>query len=168
MVFPSNLGQIVSVVDYYNKASYNAVALPASSPLSGFTKVVNPSDKTASPFGWNSLGTGAYTDTRGNNVDVKMGGILGWVAYRPQSTGDLDFDSNWKSEEAPDSESNKKASSVNLFYLVNSIHDISYKVTKNKLSMVSTKPQGTSSTTIMAAVAKAAIKLLQTPSHQGE
>jgi extracellular elastinolytic metalloproteinase len=84
--------------------------------------VTDPSDKNASPLGWNNDGSKSYTDTRGNNVDVSAG------TFRGASTGDLEFTSTWNAQEGPTSNANKQASTVNLFYLINKIHDISYQV----------------------------------------
>lgn len=118
-------GQIVQVIDYYNKASYNAIQLPKATPLDGFSTVVDPADKVASPFGWNSDGSKTFDDTRGNNVDVSI--TQKNVQYRPTASNSK-FTSKWNPKEDPASDTNKEASSVNLFYLLNSIHDISYQV----------------------------------------
>jgi extracellular elastinolytic metalloproteinase len=62
------LGQIVEVVDYVHKASYEVIELPHRSPLDGFSVVVDPMDIVASPLGWHNDKNSNYTTTQGNNV----------------------------------------------------------------------------------------------------
>lgn len=121
------LGQVVEVVDFYNKASYHAIKLPNATPLDGFTTIVDPADKNASPFGWHNDGRTSHINTVGNNVDVHVD-RAGWfyTAFRPSSINHQ-FDSNWKANEDVKSRDNLQASAVNLFYLINSIHDIAYQ-----------------------------------------
>ncbi len=116
-------GQIVSVVNFYKRASYKAIKLPNSTPFDGFEMVVDPEDLKASPYGWNKDDKKAYTNTVGNNIDVSdvyhvngQVSIPGVPPFRPESTGSLVFDSNWKSSEQPSSDSNKRASAIHLFY----------------------------------------------------
>ena len=116
-------GQVVEVIDYYNRASYKAVEFPKMIPTQGFTTAVNPADAVASPKGWNSDGKTSYTDTQGNNVNVYVNA----GTYRATSTGDNVFDSTWNAAEAPDSFANKEASATHLFYLINKMHDITYQ-----------------------------------------
>ena len=118
----SKNGQIVQIVDYYNRAAkYNAIKFPNVVPTDGFEFITGDEDKKASPNGWNSDGTTTYTTTQGNNVDVSIG------SYRPDAGSSLKFDSKWDASEAPDSDANKKASATHLFYLINKMHDISYQ-----------------------------------------
>jgi hypothetical protein len=47
--------------------------------------------------------------------------------FRPYSKN-FTFLSNWHATQKPNSESDKTASAINLFYLINTMHDITYKV----------------------------------------
>ncbi|KAJ2999350.1 hypothetical protein HDV02_003131 [Globomyces sp. JEL0801] len=112
-------GQLVQVVDFMNKASYNAIALPNSDPRDKFSTVTDPSDKKASPNGWHK-DTKTYTDTQGNNA-------ISAVSGKTVSGGSsLEFDTKFNPAEDATSEANKRAATVNTFYLVNRLHDITY------------------------------------------
>jgi extracellular elastinolytic metalloproteinase len=68
-VFPYFIkGQVVQVVDYVRKASYEVIKLPHMTPLDGFSIVTNPNDKDSSPIGWHNDGDKIYKTTQGNNV----------------------------------------------------------------------------------------------------
>ena len=116
-------GQVVEVIDYYNKATFNVIKLPNQVPTDGFVKVSNAADKVASPFGWNSDGSKSFTDTRGTNVDVYVNG----GSTRGVSSGDLVFDSKWDPTADASTKENQQASTVHLFYIVNTLHDITYQ-----------------------------------------
>ncbi|KAL2911272.1 decapping endonuclease targeting mRNA [Polyrhizophydium stewartii] len=111
----ANTGEIVHSADFVNKSSYKVVALPNTSPLQGFTTVSNPEDATASPNGWSTTGT----TTKGNNADVaKRTASETAVTYGSGSGGVFT---------APSTAANIQASAVNLFYIANVLHDISYQ-----------------------------------------
>jgi extracellular elastinolytic metalloproteinase len=116
-------GQVVQVVDYVRKASYEVIKLPHMTPLDGFSIVTNPNDKDSSPIGWHNDGDKIYKTTQGNNADVQ---IQGKEMFRPYSKN-FTFLSNWHATQKPNSESDKTASAINLFYLINTMHDITYK-----------------------------------------
>jgi extracellular elastinolytic metalloproteinase len=132
------------VVDYYERASYNAIKLPKMVPTEGFTLLKDPSDWFASPNGWNSDGRTEYWNTQGNNVlvtsfledDKNTGDYKVWSPFggfnqifRSNWVGPSFFDSfNYRpgAKFAPDSPGNTQASAVQLFYIANFLHDIFY------------------------------------------
>lgn len=112
-------------------ASYRVFALPLESPNhGGRTLETNPWLIDSSPEGWHSIlgGTfvGNYTNTRGNNVmaydDRANANVPGAYAEGGASrVFDFPFILN-------DTTGNLNASTTNLFYINNKIHDIFYKV----------------------------------------
>ncbi|KAI8893623.1 Fungalysin metallopeptidase-domain-containing protein [Globomyces pollinis-pini] len=119
-------GQLVQVVDYINKASYNVIKLPKNDPRDGFETVTDPADKKASPFGWHKDAKSTYTTTQGNNVDSRINGFL-WFKTRIDGGASLNFDTKFDATADPTTEANKRAAIVNGFYLANVIHDITYQ-----------------------------------------
>ncbi len=129
----SNTVAVPSAGSSGDGSAYRVFALPVESPIHGNRVLLtDPSDATASPFGWhdtNGQVGGEYNGLRGNNVwaytdqnDVNgpdpnqpTGGAVGTPL-----TFDFPFDIN---SEAGD---NLRASVTNLFYTNNAIHDIMY------------------------------------------
>ncbi|KAJ1330202.1 hypothetical protein BSLG_010800 [Batrachochytrium salamandrivorans] len=110
-------GKVVQAVDFANKASYKAIPLPRRDANEGFSMVSNPEFWGASPSGW----TGGKA-TEGNNV----------ITFTPNgrttpSTSDGVFDTQFNSRGAPGTDANLAAAAVNLFYVSNVMHDISYQ-----------------------------------------
>ena len=117
----STSGQVVQAINYYSHFSIKAVTLPKKSPNDGFDVVQDPFNPDASPYGWNSDGVETFTDTQGNNVFSSIDGTT------INGGASLNFaDYNWNSQEDPSSESNRKASVINNFYVSNMVHDITY------------------------------------------
>ncbi|KAH6562136.1 hypothetical protein BASA62_009374 [Batrachochytrium salamandrivorans] len=91
--------------------------VPRRDPTEGFSMVSNPEIKGSSPNGW--------TDgkaTEGNNAITKT--ISGKTT---SSTSDNVFDTKFNGDEEPRTDDNIAASAVNLFYLTNVMHDITYQ-----------------------------------------
>jgi extracellular elastinolytic metalloproteinase len=106
-------GELVSVINYYNNASYKVIKLPKVNPLDGFSTAEISAD-------WHSIGSEKFQTTKGNNVDSRIGD------FRVGSTESLSFDANWDSSKEPTIEDNMKAAIINNFYLSNLMHDITY------------------------------------------
>ena len=112
--------------------SYAVFAFPTESPIHGpRTLLVKPViDSTATPFGWHDTdgiaGTPNYTITRGNNVHAYDDSANKNVSQgnEPNGGATLKFDNFYSSTSEPDSV--KDAATVNLFYLNNFMHDLSY------------------------------------------
>ena len=108
---------------------YEVFALPLESPFYGARTTENdPSDATASPFGWHDTdgAPGAeFTVTTGNNVDAFDAGDN--PGYRPDGGGTLDFTGYPFNEVYTGANQYEAASITNLFYWNNIIHDVLYQ-----------------------------------------
>ncbi|KAL2915168.1 decapping endonuclease targeting mRNA [Polyrhizophydium stewartii] len=118
----ANTGEIVHSADFVNKFSYKAIQLPKISPLDGFSMVVNPENAKASPGGWSTTGN----STKGNNAEVAKRNA-NYVAQKFGTGVNSTFDSAWNATKEPWADENFQASAVNLFYIANVMHDISYQ-----------------------------------------
>ncbi len=110
---------------------YRVYALPAESPLHGPHDLVqNPAIPSSSPFGWHDINgqEGAeYTITRGNNVHAyeDRQDLNQSSGNEPDGGADLIFDFEHFTDEEP--AFNLNSTTVNLFYMVNMMHDITYE-----------------------------------------
>ena len=112
-------------------SSYRAFPLPADNPTQvAHTLIVNPADTLGSPFGWHDTNgaVGAeYTITRGNNVhayeDFQNNNVS--INDEPNGGSALKFDFPYNATVEPDS--NRNAAVVNLFYINNIMHDLSFR-----------------------------------------
>ncbi|KAH6590567.1 hypothetical protein BASA50_002499 [Batrachochytrium salamandrivorans] len=110
-------GKVIQAVDFANDASYKAIPVPRRDPTEGFSTVSNPEIKGSSPNGW--------TDgkaTEGNNVITSN--LSGKTTL---STGNGVFDTKFNGANEPGTDDNIAASAVNLFYINNLMHDITYQ-----------------------------------------
>ncbi|MBK9108945.1 MAG: M36 family metallopeptidase [Saprospiraceae bacterium] len=118
--------------------SYNVVALPDESPSHGARQfVVNPADAKASPFGWhdtNGVAGPEYLITRGNNVHAYLDRNADNLSdgSEPNGGNDLVFDFPFHQNQEP--AAYKDAATVNLFYLNNMMHDITYNFGFNEVA----------------------------------
>ena len=110
-------------------SQYNVFPLPAESPNHGGVQIVNdPADAVASPFGWHDTNgaTGAeFTITRGNNVFAKddiSGDDLGGSSPDGGATLNFNFPYNFNTHPR----NMIDATTVNLFYMNNMMHDVWY------------------------------------------
>jgi extracellular elastinolytic metalloproteinase len=116
-------GELVHVTDFVTKATYRVLPVTKETLTEGFQVLTDPQDLTASPDGWHSDGTTTTTTTAGNNAVSFKG------AQTATSSGgaNLDFEFVQDATKAPTVAVNIDAARVNAFYVVNSIHDVSYK-----------------------------------------
>jgi hypothetical protein len=123
-------GRIVGLSDWVDHATYNVFPRPVENPDDGTRSIVtDPSDTTASPFGWhdtNGVAGAEHTDTRGNNVNAQedrdaddTGG------HRPDGGASLNFD--YPIDLTKDPTTYEDAVITNLFYWNNILHDVHYK-----------------------------------------
>jgi extracellular elastinolytic metalloproteinase len=116
-------GELVSVTDFVSKATYRAVPIWKQSPPDGFERLVDPEDKTASPHGWHSTdGVTSINYTGGNNAAAAVNG----ATAPPTAPNEFVYPYNLF-DNSPSTTSQKNAAIVNAFYVVNSMHDITYK-----------------------------------------
>ncbi|KAJ1340911.1 hypothetical protein BSLG_010824 [Batrachochytrium salamandrivorans] len=110
-------GEVIQTVNFAHKASYKVVALPRRDPTEGFSVVANPEFKKPTRRRWTdgkaTEGNNAITrDPHGNATRSIRNGV---------------FKTKFNSKEEPSSVANIAAAAVNLFYLTNVMHDISYQ-----------------------------------------
>lgn len=90
----------------------------------GFETVTDPQDTVASPSGWHSTGSTTTTTTAGNNVVAYKGSQSKTAS---QSSSGLNFIYTQNPANAPTTSANLNAAITNAFYIVNSVHDLSYR-----------------------------------------
>ncbi|KAJ1341899.1 hypothetical protein BSLG_010861 [Batrachochytrium salamandrivorans] len=110
-------GEVVQVINFSNKVSYKVVKIPHRDPSDGFSVVARPEFKGSSPKGWTD---GKVTE--GNNAIA-----LGPNGKTTRSIRNGVFKTKFNSKEDPASVANIAAAAVNLFYITNMVHDISYQ-----------------------------------------
>jgi extracellular elastinolytic metalloproteinase len=112
-------------------ANYNVFAAPVESPNHGSRSLLSdPSNATASPYGWHDTNGSAgaeYTITRGNNVYAQLDddGNNSTFGYSPDGGSGLNFDFSLDLSLPP--ASNLDPIITNMFYWNNILHDISYQ-----------------------------------------
>ncbi|KAI0968120.1 extracellular elastinolytic metallo proteinase [Xylaria arbuscula] len=120
--------EIHGVVDWVQDATLKVFPWGVNDPDLGSRIVLtDPWDSADSEFTWFSDGTTSYTDPRGNNAVAQTnpsGGSTWQNNYRPTSTN-LDFEYDWSVSWSPPS-SYANASVTQLFYTVNTYHDVLY------------------------------------------
>ncbi|KAH6582788.1 hypothetical protein BASA50_002471 [Batrachochytrium salamandrivorans] len=110
-------GKVIQAVDFANDASYKVVSVPRRDPTEGFSTVSNPEIKGSSPNGWT-----AGKATEGNNIITSN--LSGKTT---PSTRNGVFDTKFNGGNEPGTDDNIAASAVNLFYINNLMHDITYQ-----------------------------------------
>ncbi|WP_051957494.1 M36 family metallopeptidase [Altibacter lentus] len=110
---------------------YEVFAMPLESPYYGTRSILSdPSDATASPFGWhdtNGAPGAEFTTTRGNNVNAYEDGDN--PGYQPDGGANLNFSGPGYPFSQIYSAGNQyeNAAITNLFYWNNIIHDVLYQ-----------------------------------------
>ncbi|KAL1942280.1 hypothetical protein VTO73DRAFT_6344 [Trametes versicolor] len=116
-------GEVVQLTDFVAKASYLVLPITKEILTEGFEVLTDPQNPAASPDGWHSDGTTTTTATAGNNVVTFKGAQTNTTSE--SSTG-LNFVFTQDAAQAPTAEVNIDAARTNAFYLVNTVHDMSY------------------------------------------
>ncbi|KAH6585806.1 hypothetical protein BASA50_000967 [Batrachochytrium salamandrivorans] len=110
-------GEVVQVINFANEASYIVIGLPHRDPTDGLSWLVKPSTKKLTRRTW--------TDgkaTEGNNAIT--------LTPRGKTTRSIRngvFKTKFNSQEDPGTAANIAAAAVNLFYVTNTMHDITYQ-----------------------------------------
>ncbi|TFK18964.1 metallo proteinase 10 [Coprinopsis marcescibilis] len=116
-------GELISVNDFVAHASYTVVPIIKASFADGLETLTDPQDIEASPLGWHNIGQGQETTTTsGNNALSVRGQELG-VA----TNGEQNFLAAYDDTLAPTDRSNIEASKTNAFYILNVLHDVTYR-----------------------------------------
>jgi len=118
-------GELVTVTDFVADATFRAVPITSEYPTSGFQTFTDPEDTTASPYGWlSTTGTTQSTTTSGNNAVAYIGSSSTGTASQSASG---QFVYTYTTGGTATTTANKNGAIVNAFYVVNSIHDITYR-----------------------------------------
>ena len=104
-------------------AQYRVLPITKETLLEGFETLTDPANTAASPNGWNSDGTTATTDTSGNNAITYKGDTTNTTQ---QSSAGQNFVFTQDPDADPTTQENIDAARTNAFYIVNTVHDISY------------------------------------------
>ncbi|KAH8824579.1 metalloprotease [Flagelloscypha sp. PMI_526] len=116
-------GQLLQVTNFGAKVIYRVLPFPKSTPLDGFEDMSDPSDSVSSPFGWHFDGTTNFTSTSGNNAIAFIHSSNATTKESAPAEYIYDFDPSQGAEAAV----NQDSSRVNVFYIVNILHDITYR-----------------------------------------
>lgn len=108
-------GKLLSVTDFVNELSYTVIPIHKTALPDGMETLVDPENMTTSPNGWVD-----DSETAGNNVIVAL-------YYNATDTAHTPFDAVYDDTLAPSEGDNPDASRVNVFYLINTMHDIWYQ-----------------------------------------
>ncbi|PPQ72749.1 hypothetical protein CVT26_003029 [Gymnopilus dilepis] len=117
----AHAGTLVSITDFVSKASYLVLPMQEETLLEGFEVLANPSDPLASPLGWHNTGT---ANTTGNNA-VSFKGAQ--TATTTESSAGLNFIFTQDPNSQPSVQANVDAARTNAFYVVNTMHDLTYR-----------------------------------------
>ncbi|KAF9056986.1 Fungalysin metallopeptidase-domain-containing protein [Panaeolus papilionaceus] len=117
-------GDLVSVTDFVARATYLVLPIQKEILTDGFENLTDPQDTNASPNGWHSTGTTTSTTTSGNNA-------IAFKANQASTTAETSDPDNFVFVQDPNQQPtvqvNLDAARVNAFYLVNTIHDVTYR-----------------------------------------
>ncbi|KAH8801246.1 metalloprotease [Flagelloscypha sp. PMI_526] len=116
--------EVLQINNFVAEVVYSVIEIPNQSPYQGFTEVTDPFDPLSSPWGWQSVdGTTQTTDTSGNNAISFIG--LENATTVESAAGEFVY---LHDPTLPASATiNQDVARVNAFYLVNSIHDLTYR-----------------------------------------
>ncbi|KAF9555076.1 hypothetical protein CPC08DRAFT_147139 [Agrocybe pediades] len=120
----AHTGEIVSVTDFVAEAAYKVLPINKKAFSEGLETLVDPQDLLASPNGWHNDGQTTTTTTSGNNVVSYKGSTSSTTS---QSASGLVFDYTYKDTLAPATTENINAARVNAFYVINAVHDFTYR-----------------------------------------
>jgi len=123
-------GDIIALFDWVDDATFQVYPIGVNDPDDGMRVViVNPEVSNASPLGWHNQGNGnTFTTTAGNNAYAQenwSGGTAWQNNYRPNGGPALHFEFPINFNQEPDMYID--ASTTNLFYWNNIIHDVFYQ-----------------------------------------
>ncbi|KAI9453868.1 Fungalysin metallopeptidase-domain-containing protein [Lactarius psammicola] len=111
--------KVVSVTDFVAKSSYLVLPINKEIPTQGFETLFDTPDLIASPLGWHNDGSGTTTTTSGNNVIVTP------LASETSATDNFIY--NYNFAQSPTTTVNLDAAVTNAFYVVNTVHDFTYR-----------------------------------------
>ncbi|KAF9556787.1 hypothetical protein CPC08DRAFT_75227 [Agrocybe pediades] len=122
----AHANELVSIVDFVTKASYRVLPIQEEILTQGFQVLTDPADTFSSPFGWHATAAGGAnsTTTSGNNA-IAFKGSQSSLTTQSSATDNFVFTQNPSA--APTTQVNLDAARTNAFYVVNTIHDVTYR-----------------------------------------
>ncbi|GLB39054.1 putative peptidase M36 family protein [Lyophyllum shimeji] len=119
----AHTGRLLSVTDFVAHASYTVLPIHKETFPEGQETLTDPQDTVASPFGWHSTdGKTKSTSTSGNNVQAFVG-----KQVSTQTSAGQNFNVRYDATKDPSVTSNKAAATNNAFYVINTVHDFTYR-----------------------------------------
>ncbi|GLB35467.1 putative peptidase M36 family protein [Lyophyllum shimeji] len=119
----AHTGKLLSVTNFVAHASYTVLPIHKETFPEGEETLINPQDTLASPFGWQSTnGRTQSTTTSGNNVQAFVG-----KTFSTQTSAGQNFNVNYDATKDPKVASNRAAATNNAFYVINTVHDFTYR-----------------------------------------
>ncbi|KAF5380079.1 hypothetical protein D9615_006227 [Tricholomella constricta] len=119
----AHTGQIMSITDFVAHASYTVLPIQKQIFPDGQQTLTDPQDLKASPNGWHSDGTDSSTNTTGNNVIAFVNSSI----TAQQTSAGLNFNTAYDDTKDPTDPANVAAATVNAFYVINTVHDFTYR-----------------------------------------
>ena len=114
--------------NFEGNESYFVFPFPADNALSiAQTVVSSPADPVASPFGWHDINGQIgpeFTITKGNNATVFIDRNADFVKDEPEPEGGVTLQFNQPIDLSTEPEGYKKGSTIQLFYQLNTLHDV--------------------------------------------
>ncbi|KAG6831526.1 hypothetical protein H0H92_009795 [Tricholoma furcatifolium] len=122
----AHTGQFISVTDFVADAAYKVLPITNQALPDGLQYLVNPQDTASSPYGWHSDGTTTTNTTSGNNVAAYK--IVGnQMLPALASAQGLVFNYTYDPTSQPTQGYNPASSITNAFYVINTVHDFTYR-----------------------------------------
>ncbi|QRV93479.1 extracellular metalloproteinase MEP [Ceratobasidium sp. AG-Ba] len=121
----ASTGEIVNVNDFVADASYLAVPSKFQDIRGGYAVQNDPADKSASPNKWHTYNGRTRSRTDGNNALAYYGASTDNSVEQSSRLNNYNY--RFNPSTSPGTLVNKKASAVNAFYMVNMLHDYTYK-----------------------------------------
>ncbi|RDB18624.1 Extracellular metalloproteinase MEP [Hypsizygus marmoreus] len=117
-------GELLHITDFVARSSYRVLPITKQVLTQGFETLVDPQDPIASPKGWHTVGKIVYNATIGNNAMAFKGDSNSLTSA---SSSILNFIYNQNPTAAPNTAPNVDAARTNAFYIVNTLHDVTYR-----------------------------------------
>ncbi|KAJ7655472.1 Fungalysin metallopeptidase-domain-containing protein [Mycena rosella] len=118
-------GKFVSSINLVANAAYRVLPIFKQDLTEGFEFLVDPQDPVSSPLGWHNNGKTASNDTSGNNALVYLDQDQSDTTV--QSAPGLVFNYTQDPTVSPSEQVNTDAARTNVFYILNTMHDMAYK-----------------------------------------
>ncbi|TFK32692.1 metallo proteinase 10 [Crucibulum laeve] len=118
-------GELVSVTDFVAHATYTVLPIDKQAFSDGIETLVDPEDPISSPNGWHLANSNTATTSGNNAQSFKL--RAGRAGAVPQSAAGPTFDYTYDDTLAPTVQTNINAAVTNAFYIINTMHDFTYR-----------------------------------------